>query len=80
LIPAPVLFETLGLTVGQLPDSWFEEVDVRVFWEGYKNMALERMTIYNEILGKYCQKHGIAFHDLQGSVKKKTSYMKSTRF
>ena len=80
LIPVPVLFETLGLTLAALPNHWFEEYDGRACCPTHKELAGERMCVYNEILGEYCKKHDIAFHNLQGCVKKKTSYMKSTRF
>lgn len=80
LIPVPVLFEMLGLEIRKLvPDYWFEECDPRDLWESNKNLAFERVHKYNEILGAYCEKHDIAFHELQAMIRKKSSYMKSMR-
>ena len=76
LIPVPVLFDALGLSNTLLPKEWFDENDSRDLWEA---MVDERVTVYNDILGKYCHENGIKFHNLQGCVKKKTAYMRAVR-
>jgi len=78
LIPAPVLFEILGLPTTLFSD-YDEDMARRYSMESYKSLALDRMSAYNLILQEYCQNNGIEFHDLEGAVKKRSSYMKAMR-
>lgn len=77
VIPAPVLFDVLGLDIGLLPADWFRErTGKSTVWGTAKDFADERRRMYNEVLGAYCQDNGITFHDLDDCVKKKVANMK----
>jgi len=80
LIPVPVLLEILGIPLSDLPRSLMEDEDrTRDQWETWEDMAAEREEAYNKILGRYCRKHGIAFHRIQQSLKKDNKYMREQR-
>ena len=77
-IPAVVLFTILNISIPY--DSMLNDN------EGPKDpcitsgeLAIERSKIYNQLLGKYCMRHQIAFHPLDYLRKKDTSYIMKMR-
>ena len=80
LIPVPVLFEMLGISLSKLPcDLLEDEARSRDLWDNPEDMAAERERAYNNVLARYCRKHDITFHCIQKSVKKDNKYMKMMR-
>lgn len=80
VMPIPVFFQILNLPMGLLPQEWFDEEDGRREPLGsHKQLAEERRYVYNDILRRFCKKHDVTFHDLDGAVKKKSSYMRQLR-
>lgn len=77
LIPVPVLFEILGISLSKLPhDMLVDETYPRDPWESCEDAAMEREAAYNKVFGAYCQENGITFHCIQRRVKRNRAYMK----
>lgn len=81
LIPVPVLFEILGISLNKLPTSLLDtEERPRDPWvDTWAELAAEREAAYNAVLERYCRKNGISFHHIQRCVKKDSAYMKAMR-
>lgn len=79
VIPVPVLFEVLGISLDTIPRSLLYEDTIRDHNISTEDMAYNRAHSYNKILGKYCNQHGIAFHPLDSLVKKDNKYMDQIR-
>jgi len=79
VIPVPVLLEALGIPLDTIPRSLLYEDTIRDTDVSTEDMAYDRADAYNKILGKYCEKHGIAFHPLEELKKKNNKYMQQIR-
>lgn len=80
LIPVPVLFEMLGISLTELPRDLLEdEIRSRDLWDNPEDMALDRESAYNNVLLRYCTKNDITFHCIDKRVKKSREYMQQMR-